>query len=122
MIKTLGRVLAIVASLAALTSQSAAGQGAPVTNLTDDELETFAEAYVEVIRIAGEVEAALVGVQDAQQAQSIQANGQEQMAEVLDEHDLTTERYRSIGDALNQDDELRERFLVMLDEVQDGAL
>lgn len=116
-------VLAMVAALAIALPAAGSAQEMPpapepVTDLDDDELEQFAEIYLEVTQIGQEMEMELATVQDPEEAQAIQLEAQEQMAEVLEAHEMDEERYRRIALTVNQDEELRQRLIEVLEEIR----
>lgn len=75
-----------------------------------DELIDFANAYIDVQEIQNEMEQALATVQDPEEANRLQQAANEEMAEAVEEHELSVERYSEIVIALNTDEELRDRF------------
>lgn len=94
----------------------------PIENLEDEELQTFAEAYIEIMRVSQQAEAQLATVQDAEEAQAIQMQAQQQMQTVLNEHELQIDRYRRIGATINEDEEMAARFEEIVEELlEDGG-
>jgi hypothetical protein len=90
-----------------------------------EELMDFAKAYIDVQEIQHEMEQALATAQDPEEANRIQQAANEQMAEAVEDHDLSVERYSEIVIALNTDEELREEFTEVyyeLLEERDGLL
>jgi hypothetical protein len=90
-----------------------------------EELVDFARAYIDVQEVQQEMEQALATVQDAEEANRIQEQANEQMAEAVEDHDLTVERYSQIVIVLNTDEELRQEFEQVYQELledRDGVL
>lgn len=86
--------------------------------VSDDELETFAEAHLDVQEIRKEMDQAIQNAEDAESAQAIQQQANREMASVItDEHEMEVERYRNISRAINQDAELQQKFKTILEEL-----
>lgn len=96
-------------------------QGAPPAQdieVSDGELETFAEAHLEVQEIRQEMDQAIQSAEDREAAQAIQKQANQEMAAVIqDEHEMEVNRYRQIAQAINQDQELRQKFQTIIDEL-----
>ena len=82
-----------------------------------EELTEFVEAYIDVQEIQMEMEQALATVQDPEEANQIQQQANEAMADAIEDNDLTVERYSEIVMALNTDDELRQEFAELYEEI-----
>ncbi|MEX2572586.1 MAG: DUF4168 domain-containing protein [Gemmatimonadota bacterium] len=85
--------------------------------LTNTELEDFAEAYVEVQEIGMAHQEALAAAASAEEAQALQAQASEEMAAAVQSHGVTPEEYTEVVNALNQDEELLLRFSIILEEL-----
>lgn len=110
-----------VASPTAADAQQQPPPVEPVENLDDEELETFARAFIGITEIRQEVQSELASVQDPERAQEIQLRAQQEMQVVLEENDLEAERYRRIGVTINEDPELQERFIEIVDDLREGG-
>jgi len=89
-----------------------------------EELTEFVEAYIDVQEIQMEMEQALATVQDPEEANQIQQQANEAMAAAIEDHDLSVERYSEIVMVLNTDEELRQEFAELYEEImeeRDGA-
>jgi hypothetical protein len=81
------------------------------------ELETFAEAYYEISQVRDEISPALAAAETAEEADALQQQANDEMMSILEDHDLTVERYASITQLLNQDEELRAEFEAIYAEI-----
>ncbi len=90
------------------------------TDVEDDELESFAIAYIEINQISREMTQRLQMTEDAEEQAEIQEEARAEMAEAVEEQDLTPRRYREIAAALNEDEELRDKFVEIVEEIQAG--
>lgn len=92
--------------------------------VSDDELETFAEAHLEVQEVRTELQASLQQAENAEEAQSAQQEANAEMVEIIQDHDMTTERFSRIVNGINADPELQERFDEVVEELtedEDGG-
>ena len=106
----------------------ASGEGRPspvpaqeqVIEVGDQTLEQFTRVYVDVQEINRDLQDALARVDDdVEQARRIRQEHISKMEEVVREHDFEVDRYQQIVNAVNADEQLRERFMEMLEEVHD---
>lgn len=94
--------------------QSAQPQGGdPVTSaaVSDEEVEQFTKAYMEVRKVQDEAKAS-GDAADAQQQAT------EKMSEIISDHDLTVERYNQIARSLAEDQALMQRVQSKMAELQ----
>lgn len=112
---------ALVLAPPALAQQGQQGaQQAPDIEVSDDELQTFAEAHLDVQEVRAEMEEAIQSAEDPETAQTIQQQSNRQMAAVIqEEHGMEVDRYTQIARAINQDPELHREFQSILDELTD---
>lgn len=87
--------------------------------LTDKVLKEFAAAYLELDEVRQEMELELQLVQSAEKAQEIQHQANTKMLAILDEHGFSQEDYAMIVGALNADEEARDRFAAILEELKE---
>lgn len=90
-----------------------------------EELVDFVHAYIDVQEIQMEMEQALTTVQDPEEANRIQQEANEAMAGAVEDNDLTVERYSEIVMVLNTDEEVRQEFTELYEEIleeRDGRL
>lgn len=85
------------------------------------ELVTFTEAYIAVTEVRMELNEELGDVTDPETANALQQEAQEEMMTVLEEHELTPERYGEITTVLNADAELRSEFEEIYEELTEGG-
>lgn len=86
-----------------------------------EELVTFAEAFVEIAEVRNEVTPRIAAAETQEEAASAQAEANERMLEVLEEHELAPQRYNAITQQINQDAELLEEFEEILAEIEGGV-
>lgn len=113
---------ALALGLAMVVAAPAVGQQQPppVVNVDDEKLEAFAKAYLDVQEINQNLEQALQQVgNDVEEAQSLQQRYGQQMIRAIERRDLEAEEYRNLIQAVNQDEEFRERFVEKLQEIQE---
>lgn len=126
--RTLLRGFAVGALAAGLAAAPATGQQQPAPQpqaqdapeIEQDELETVAEAYVEISEIRAQMQTELQSADDSQQATEIQQRADQQMQQVLQDHGIAIERYQEVIQILNSDPEQRQAFQEVLQEIQDG--
>lgn len=98
-------------------------QGPPAAQeieVSDDELETFAEAHLEVQEIQLEMEQALQSAETAEAAQAIQQQANQEMGAVVEEeYGMEVNRYTQIAQAINQDPQLQEKFREIVEELRE---
>ncbi|MFW6191894.1 MAG: DUF4168 domain-containing protein [Gemmatimonadota bacterium] len=88
-------------------------------DVDDEELRAFAEAHLEVQEIREELQAAMQSSENAEEAQALQQEANGEMVEVIQGHDLTTERFTTIVNGINADPELQERFDEIVEELEE---
>jgi ribosome-binding protein aMBF1 (putative translation factor) len=114
----LGSLMAVPAvAQQGVPQQQQQPQEVPEVNVDEAELETVAEAYVAVQELTNEFNQMVQQAEGAEQAQEIQAEYAERANGVVEEHDLTIERYDLVVTAATADDELRERLLAKIEDV-----
>lgn len=92
--------------------QQGAGQGAPTTDVdaSDEELDQFAAAVGELQSIQQSYSEEMGQADDRDKAQDIQKEMQDEMREAIKDEGLSVERYSEIGQAAQNDPELREKI------------
>ena len=97
----------------------ARSQEAPAqSNISDEELQAFAKAYVQVDKVRLAFEPSLRNAQNPQEVQSIQQEATGKMEKAVEEQGLTRESYTRIFTAVNGDAELRAKAIKMIEEEQ----
>lgn len=87
------------------------------TDFSDEDLQKFASSYVQIQDIQQEYSDELSQMEDEQEAQELQEKYTERMVDVVREEGLSVEEYNQIGQAMNSDNELREKIESMVDEM-----
>lgn len=82
-----------------------------------EELVQFTEAMLDIGGVEQDMQQALAAVDDPEQANQIQQQANAQMESVLDEHDLSAERYSEIAMVLETDPEMNAQFQEVLEEI-----
>lgn len=85
----------------------------------DGELEAFAHVYLDVAEVRQGLDERLQDTEDEALAQELQQTAQTRMRTILEESELTIERYTQIGQILNTDPEQRAEFQALLRSIQD---
>lgn len=110
--------LAALAAAALLIGAPADGHAQAAQEAPDrEELVSFTEAFVEISQVRDEMTPEILQAESQEEAAALQAEANEQMIEVLNEHDLAPERYNSITQQLNSNQELRADFEAILEEI-----
>lgn len=84
------------------------------TTVSDEELQSFAKAYVEIEAIRVSHEAALNNTQEPEQAQQIQQDANAKMVEAVEKQGMTVEGYAQILNAVNSNGVLAKRALDLI--------
>lgn len=112
-----GLMLSAPASAQQQQQQQQQSQTQEPIEVADDELESFAEAHIEVQDVRAELQASLQQSENAEEAQSAQQEANAEMVEIIQDHDMTTERFSQIVNGINADPELQERFDEVVEEL-----
>lgn len=86
--------------------------------IEDGELRTFAHVYLDVAEVRDDLESELEETADQAEAQQLQQAAQAEMRGILEESELTIERYTQIGQILNVDPEQRAEFQALVEEIR----
>lgn len=119
------KAMALILGLGLVVTPAASAQDIPPPDqqekveLSEKELETFAEAYLALAEIREEMTERLDNVQSPEEAQEIQQEANTKMVAELEEHEYTAEEYTVVVTALNQDAELRARFEDILEKLME---
>jgi hypothetical protein len=85
-----------------------------------EELVTFTTAFVEIADVRDEMAVRLEEAETPEEAAEIQSEADAQMMEVLDERELSPDRYNQIVQLINVNPELQAEFEQLLLEVRGG--
>lgn len=89
----------------------------PSADVSDDDLETMAEVYVEMQDLQSETDAMSQEATSPEEQNELQAQATEDMQAILDDHGMSVEEYQQMVQLLNTDEEVRERFEEVLAEI-----
>lgn len=119
---------ALLAAPAAFAQETAPPPAPPPTDpqpqqqvevdLTDDELDSFAEAYLDIEQLQASYEQQLGAVDDPAQAQEIQQQFNDEAMQTLETSGIGAERYDEIIRAAQTDPELADNIVTRLDEMR----
>ena len=118
-IATTGLVSLLLTSTAHAQAQSqlpSAGQSPQQSqlaqkNVSDEDLQSFAKAYVEVQKIQQSHQASLKNTQDPTQVEKLQQEASVEMSKAVQKQGLTPETYTQILVAVNSDSQLSKKVL-----------
>lgn len=110
-----GAVAVAVAGALLLASPALAQQGGAQpqqdVDVSDQELRTFTEAFVDVQEIRDDLNREMEDAENADEAQALQEEADQRMVEIIEEeHDIGVERYNQISQAMRADSELYAQF------------
>jgi hypothetical protein len=119
----MGRHIAALAIITAalLVSSSAAAQSdqppapsARATQISDDELHTFAKIYTDLQESKSKHEAMLASAQTEEEAGKIRAHFDEETTSTLSRQGWTVDKFNSLVTTINSDPELAERASALI--------
>jgi uncharacterized protein HemX len=120
--KVLIAAAALAFSAGSLAQQQPAPRAAPPTGqaqelqLSDADLEKFADIYVDLLETQGKFEQELGSAETEEEARDVQARIQIESVEKLTRHGWTAERYVLVGEAIRSDPTLTEKTLALIDD------
>lgn len=111
--------LLLLAAPATAQQQGAPQQQAPPPDVEvdDQELETIAEAYVDVQSLTDEYNQRIQQAESAEEAQSLQAEYAEKATSTVEDQGLSIDRYDNVVRAATVDEELRDRLLAQIETI-----
>ncbi len=89
-------------------------QQQPTKDVTEQDLEKFAKAQVQISEIQQDFAGRLQGVDDPEQAHELQVKANEEMTEADEEVGLDVESFNEIAIAIQNNPELQQRLTAML--------
>lgn len=125
--RILSTLALVVAAMVAAPMAAEAQEPAPPVQeaqieVTEELLERFVAVYPAVVNVAQTAQNQLATAETAEEAQTIQADAQTRVAELLDEGEVTPEEYEAVVVQLNDDPALMAEFEQMLEaERNDGG-
>lgn len=84
------------------------------TDVSDQELQQFAEAQTEISSIQQDFSARLQGVDDPEEAHELQVEANEKMTDAVEDAGLDVESFNRIAMAVQNDPELQEQLTDMI--------
>ena len=88
------------------------------TSVSDKDLEAFAKSYIEFHRIRVEYEPALLSANDPGEKGKIEREALAKFGKAVEKQGLTLESYARLFQAVNADEQLREKALRLIAEEQ----
>jgi hypothetical protein len=85
---------------------------------TDQDLQTFASAVIQIERINMEVQQQVQAAETPEEQQQVQAQAQAQMVQVIEAEGLTVDEYNEIATAVQTDPQLAEQIQQHLMDMQ----
>lgn len=103
-----GVVAAVMFMGAELTDVRAQQQQQPVMppELSEGQIETFADAALDVRQVQQDFNAEMQAAQDAEEMERLQQQAQEQAQQAIEDNGLSVDEYNAIVQAANQDPQL----------------
>ena len=101
-------------SLAQERPKQAAGE--QQNKVSDEELRSFAKAYVEYHKIRQKYEPQLQATKDPQQNKKIQDEANAKVKDVLAKQQLTAQQYNRVFTLVNNDETLRKKAIKLIEE------
>lgn len=95
----------------------APAQVQPIASPSDAQLDKFANASQKVATVANEYQPRFDSAQDDASRQKILQEADQKMVQVVRADGLTVEEFNGIGQAVQQDPQLRERVMEKIDNV-----
>lgn len=101
-------VAGAVMLLGAAWSDARAQQQQPMVppELSQSQIETFADAALELRQVQQEFDAQMQGAQDAAEVERLQQQAQQEAQQAIEGNGLTVDEYNAIVQAANQDPQL----------------
>jgi hypothetical protein len=111
-------VAGAVMLLGAALSDARAQQQQPMMppELTQSQIETFADAALELRQVQQEFDAQMQGAQDAAEVERLQQQAQQEAQQAIESNGLTVDEYNAIVQAANQDPQLYAMIVEMMEQ------
>lgn len=117
------RVALVLACAVALSVAPAVAQDAGATEAVDDlsreEVEVRAGAFLDVSAIQNELQARLEQASTPEEAQALQQQANQEILGALDDHELSVDEYTVAMNATQDNVEFRERFIAAVNRLQE---
>ena len=82
--------------------------------VTDEELQKFAEIYVEVETTRNELAEEMTTAESNEEAQEVQSRFEEQLIATIEEHGWSVDEYNRVATAISNDPEKREKAVELI--------
>ena len=102
---TVGAVMLMGAGLTEVRAQQQPQPAMP-SELSQSEIETFADAAIEVQRVQQEFDSQVQAAQNAEEIEQLQQQAQQDARQAIENHGLSVDEYTAILQAANQDPQL----------------
>ena len=89
-------------------------QGQQQMNVTDAQLQEFAEAEAAVRQVQSKFQAQAQAVETEAEMQAIQNQANQQMVQAIERTDLSIQEYHQIANAVQANPQLREKYMNMV--------
>lgn len=86
------------------------------TDVSEQDLDTFANIYVELQSTAEEFESRMAGVESQEEAQELQMEMREESLNAIEAEGWSPEKYNQVAEAINSDPDLIEQTMALIDE------
>lgn len=90
---------------------------ASAEDVTEDQVQSFAEAYVTVMDIRMAYEPQFEAATDAEEMAGLQEEAEVEIVQAVETHDITVEEFNAIADLLAYDEGLRQRIQSHVDSI-----
>ncbi|NEZ03838.1 DUF4168 domain-containing protein [Wenzhouxiangella sp. XN201] len=106
--------VALLFGMAAMAQQGQQQAQPETIDVSDQQLEQFAEAQVEIASIQQDFSARLQEVDDPEKANELQLEANEEMTAAVEEAGLDVESFNQIAMSIQNDPELQQKLTEML--------
>lgn len=111
--KSLTAFAAVLAMLLGAPAALAQGSTQQQVQVSDSQLQSYVDVAAKVSQIRADFERQMASVEDAEQAQSLQAEASAEMIEAVQASGMSVEEYNQIAYALQSDPALQERLAAL---------
>lgn len=113
-LRLLAATIVLTFGTAAWAQQPAPGAADAPIAVSDADLETFADIYVDLQDTVSRYEAELLRAESEDQARDLQSRMQQESVAKVAEHGWTPDRYVSVAQAINADPALAEKTRTLI--------
>jgi len=114
-------LITAVAAAALLAGSAALAQPSPSprserAQVSETDLEAFADIYVDLQRVTDRFEAQIAAAQTDREAQEVRSQRLKESTATVVQHGWTPEKYKTVAAAINADPDVADKVLAMVDE------